>query len=377
MKSKILFFGTVGVILFLAILILFDTKAEKKLKKDLSNLKEKIQNSTPSAQTDNQDMPLMTVIAKTLDTPWALAFLEKNSMLVTLRSGHVIKVETNGTITPITTLSEVKEIGEGGLLGIALHPDFSINHYVYLYYTFSETGNNTQNRVVRYIFENNTLKEDKTIVDNIPGAIFHNGGRIKFGPDNNLYIATGDARDPSLAQSKTSTAGKILRVTDDGKPVSDNSFSNQIFSYGHRNPQGLAWDTEQNLWASEHGNSAHDEVNTIEKGKNYGWPIIEGTQAKPGLQSPVIESGSDTWAPSGAAIVNGKLYFAGLRGEALYEMDLSTKNLKEYFKSELGRIREVVLGPDTMLYITTSNTDGRGNPQEDDDKIIKINPKKL
>lgn len=377
MKSKILFFGTVGVTLLLAILILFDTKAEKIIKDDLRTIKEKIQNSTPSAQTDNQNMPLMTVIAKNLDTPWAIAFLPDNSMLVTIRSGQVIQVESNGTVTPITTLSEVKEIGEGGLLGIALHPQFATNHFVYLYYTFEGNGNNTKNKVVRYTFENNLLREDKTIIDNIPGAIFHNGGRIKFGPDNNLYITTGDAREPSLAQDKTSVAGKILRVTDEGKPIIDNPFSNSIYSYGHRNPQGLAWDNEGNLWATEHGNSAHDEINTIEKGKNYGWPTIEGAQTKPGLESPVIESGTDTWAPSGAAIINGKLYFTGLRGEALYELDIQTKSLKTHFKGELGRIREVVVGPDNMLYITTSNTDGRGNPQSDDDKIIRINPKKL
>lgn len=389
MKSKILFFGTISVIVLLAILILFDTKAEKVIKEDLRTIKEKIQTSTSSDQTDNQNIPLMTVIAKNLDTPWALAFLNNNSMLVTLRSGQVIKVETNGTVTPVTSLSEVKEIGEGGLLGIALHPQFAINHFVYLYYTFEGNGNNTKNRVVRYAFENNSLRENKTILDNIPGALFHNGGRIKFGPDNNLYITTGDARDPSLAQNKTSVAGKILRVTDEGKSVSDNPFgsvytekrsaqdkpfSNSVYSLGHRNPQGFAWDTNGNLWATEHGNSARDEVNRIEKGKNYGWPEVQGQETKPGLELPIIESGTDTWAPSGAAILNNKLYFAGLRGEALYEMDLSTKELQTHFKSELGRIREVVLGPDNMLYITTSNTDGRGNPQADDDKIIRINP---
>ncbi|MDQ5900955.1 MAG: hypothetical protein QG600_533, partial [Patescibacteria group bacterium] len=218
----------------------------------------------------------------------------------------------------------------------------------------------------------------------IPGASNHNGGRIKFGPDGYLYIGTGDAQEPSSAQSKTTLAGKILRVTDRGLRVAENPFNNQVYSYGHRNVQGLAWSSDGSLWATEHGRSGVrsglDELNLIEMGLNYGWPEIEGDEKLAGMMTAIFDSGSTTWAPSGAAFVENSLFFAGLRGSTLYEAvieDGKVIEVKEHLSGELGRIREVVADESGLLYITTSNTDGRGIPDNTDDKVIKINPQKL
>ena len=327
------------------------------------------------------------VIASNLDTPWAIAFLPDNTMLVTERPGRVRLINNQGQLEnePVVILSKVREIGEGGLLGMALHPDFSQNNYVYFYYTYSQTGSNTFNRVVRMIYRNGQLTDEKVIVDRIPGASNHNGGRIKFGPDNNLYIATGDAQEPSRAQDKNSLAGKILRVTPDGKPAAGNPFNNEIYSYGHRNVQGLVWDAAGRLWATEHGRSGVasglDELNLIENGQNYGWPDIQGDEEKEGMVSPVRHSGSKTtWAPAGAAFIGNALFFGGLRGQTLYEAVIDGEKVsvfKEHFKGKYGRIREIIKGPDNMLYITTSNHDGRGNPDTSDDRIIRINPSSL
>jgi glucose/arabinose dehydrogenase len=328
-----------------------------------------------------------TTIAKNLDTPWGIVFLSDNSILVTERPGRVRLIDKNSNLQtdPVITLKNVKEFGEGGLLEITLHPNFSQNNYVYLYYTYAGTTGNTLNRVVRMTYQNKQLKDEQIIVDKIPGSIFHNGGRIKFGPDGFLYITTGDAENPSQSQDINSLAGKILRVTDSGQPAPGNPFNNLLYSYGHRNSQGLAWSSDGELWATEHGRSGIlsglDEVNLIEKGKNYGWPIIQGDQKKTGMETPKINSGPFvTWAPAGAVFIKNSLFFGGLRGKTLYEAIIEKDKvvtLKEHFKNQFGRIRDVVLGPDNFLYISTSNRDGRGFPIASDDRIIKIDPSKF
>lgn len=363
----------------ISLIVLFIILVGSYIYKSISKPTRTSVQKTPIATQTTEDIPVTSVIATNLEVPWALAFLPDGDLLVTERAGRVKRIDKmGGEVKTIATINEVYQYGEGGLHGIVLHPKFAENNYLYVYYTYAGNGNQTMNRVVRYTFEGNTLKNPQTIVDAIPGAIFHDGGRIKFGPDNNLYITTGDAREPSLAQDQDSLAGKILRVTDEGKPVTGNPYNNLIYSYGHRNPQGIAWGQNGQLWATEHGNRAHDELNTIEIGKNYGWPEIEGKETADGMLPPRLESGFATWAPSGLAHLNGSLYFAGLRGQALYHVKLNNQlQLQEHFKGAYGRIREVIVGPDGMLYITTSNRDGRGNPASGDDKIIRINPEKL
>lgn len=333
--------------------------------------------STNTAQK-NQDEAALSIFAKNLEVPWGIQFLLDGQMLVTERPGRVRLIDKDGNMSPDpAAMISVNAKGEGGLLGITIDPDFSINQNVYLYYTFAENDGKTLNRVVRYRFEQNKLTEEKIIIDNIPGSSLHNGGRIKFGPDGMLYATTGDARNPSLSQSINSLAGKILRVDREGNIPNDNPFKNHVWTYGHRNPQGLAWDRNGNLWATEHGQSNHDEINKIEKGKNYGWPIIQGLEKENGMETPQIESGNDTWAPAGLAFIGDSLFFGGLRGMALFQFVLSEQEIKRYLESKIGRIRDVVAGPDGMLYLTTSNRDGRGVAQNDDDKILRVNPNKL
>ena len=318
----------------------------------------------------------ITVVSEGLNVPWEIVFLPDGDMLVTERTGDVTKISVGGEKSTLFSLGEVEHTGEGGLLGMALHPDFEKNHFIYLYLTTSENGQLT-NKVLRYKLNGDEFSDRKIILEGINGAANHDGGRIVFGPDGLLYVTTGDAQREGSAQDKNSLNGKILRVEDDGENL-------EVYSYGHRNPQGLAWDEHGQLWATEHGPSGtetgNDELNLIEKGGNYGWPLIRGTQTGEGMITPVIESGkNNTWAPAGLAYLDGSLYFGGLRGEALYEAKISNNKvveLKEHFKNVYGRIRAVVLGPDGFLYISTSNRDGRGSVNSGDDKIIKINAKK-
>ncbi|MBI2036660.1 PQQ-dependent sugar dehydrogenase [Candidatus Microgenomates bacterium] len=304
-------------------------------------------------------------ILENLEIPWEIAFLPTGEMLITQRPGKLIKV---GSQKEIIEVEGVAHIGEGGLLGMALDPAFADNNFVYLYLT-GKNGSQFSNRVERYKLYGSKLVERKIIVEGILGSSIHDGGRIAFGPDGYLYIATGDAGNSSLAQDKNSLNGKILRVRNDGTGL-------EIYSMGHRNVQGLAWDSNGRLWATEHGRSGIqsglDELNLIEKGRNYGWPVIQDSEKKEGMEMPVIHSADDTWAPSGMTYVNGSLFFAGLRGEALYEYKIKEGKLVEYFKNQFGRLRTVVLGPDGFLYLLTNNTDGRGTPKEGDDKIIKV-----
>jgi len=336
------------------------------------------------------DLPLMSAeprvplaeVAGDLEIPWDIAFVEEG-LLVTERTGSVELIRNDGSRTEIP-VAGVRERGEGGLLGMTLHPDFSRNRYVYLYMSSPE-GAGTTNRIVRYRYESESLTEDRVILESIPGAIYHDGGRMEFGPDGFLYVTTGDATNEAIAQDRASLGGKILRMTEDGEPAPGNPFGSLVYSYGHRNPQGLAWDDAGRLWSTEHGRSGVtsglDEINLIEAGANYGWPTVEGDETGEGLRAPVRHSGSsDTWAPASLVYHNGSLYFGGLKGEALYEAVLEGTRVievKEHFKGEYGRIRTVRLSPDGYLYITTSNTDGRGNASDADDRIIRVDPASL
>ncbi|MCH7828524.1 PQQ-dependent sugar dehydrogenase [Patescibacteria group bacterium] len=331
------------------------------------------------AQTGIERVPeeAIAMIAQGLTIPWEVAFLPNKDILVTQRSGELLLLGEDA----VYEIEGVAHVGEGGLLGMALHPDFETSRWLYLYLT-TQTEQGLENRVERYRFEENKLSERTLLLSGIPGARFHDGGRIEFGPDGMLYITTGDAGNPDSAQDIHSLSGKILRLNDDGSIPDDNPFLNEVYSYGHRNPQGLTWDNKGRLWSTEHGRSGlqpgqsgFDELNLIEKGKNYGWPVIQGGETKEGMEAPFVHSGADfTWAPGDVEYIKGNFFFGGLRGEALYQVTKNSKELKAHFFKEFGRIRAVRLAPDGMLYITTSNQDGRGRPKEGDDKIIRLDP---
>lgn len=324
---------------------------------------------------------LIELVAQDLKTPWEIVFLPDGRLLVNERPGTLTILGLDGQRIAI---ADVFERSESGLLGLVLHPDFEQNHWLYLYLTY-QAPSGMLNRVERYRFDQNELSERTVILDNIPGANNHDGGRMEFGPDGLLYITTGDAQNANLAQDTNSLAGKILRLNDDGSLPADNPFGNPVYSYGHRNPQGLAWDSQGRLWSTEHGpsgaGSGYDELNLIEMGANYGWPIIQGDQTGEGMVSPRLQSGgNETWAPGDLEIVNDIAFFVGLRGSTLYAVpldDIRPETLQRHFAGEYGRLRTLRLGPDGLLYMGTSNTDGRATPQADDDRIFKVDWRQL
>lgn len=335
--------------------------------------------TTSSSSSSKEAATGPVIVAENLQIPWDLAWLPSGDLLVTERPGKVVRITND---RKEFSIAGVKHVGEGGLLGMVLHPDFEENHWIYLYLTTQSTGD-IENRIDRYRLEGDELTDRAEILTGIPGGIYHDGGRLAFGPDGDLYITAGDGTKEANSQDTTSLAGKILRIHDDGSIPVDNPFGNAVYSYGHRNPQGLAWDAQGQLWATEHGRSGalsgFDELNKIEKGKNYGWPKIEGDETADGMITPVLHSGSsNTWAPASALYLNGSIFFGGLRGQALYEAKLGDQiTLIPHLLNQYGRIRTVALGPDGRLYFTTSNTDGRGSPKSGDDRIVSIDPATL
>ncbi len=318
------------------------------------------------------------VVAEGLEVPWETVVLDEGRYLVTERTGALLLIE-DGETHVIERFGELDEpfLGEGGLLGIALHPDFEENRQLYAYQAVDRED--VENTVRRFDLDldQRELRNEETIIDEIPSDRIHNGGRIAFGPDDHLYITTGDANEADLAQDTDSPAGKILRVEADGSVPADNPFDNEVYSYGHRNAQGLTWDDEGRLWATEHGPTARDELNVVTAGTNYGWPTITGHETHPEMTSPAFHSGPhETWAPAGATFVDNRVFFAGLRGERLYEagvVDDEVTSFVAHFGGDYGRLRAVTVGPnEEFLYLTTSNTDGRGEERAGDDKLIRV-----
>lgn len=327
-------------------------------------------------KNEDDEFSIISVVADNLETPWSILKLPSGDLLLSEREGQIRLIKTSGESEIIYVIEEAKESGEGGLLGITSHPQFIDNNLIYLYYTYKGDRGVKLNKVVRASYENSNFTNFTTIIDNIPGALYHNGGRIKFGPDNNLYITTGDAQIPEKAQDINSLAGKILRLSEDGGVVENNPFNNEVYSYGHRNPQGISWDSDGNLWATEHGLSATDELNLIEKGSNYGWPVITGNEKKDNMLSPSIHSGVDeTWAPSGAAYYDNSIFFVGLRGNTLYQANISDRDnviLTKHFSGEFGRLRDVIIDDQGIMYFISNNTDGRGEAAKNDDKLYRV-----
>lgn len=338
---------------------------------------------------DTEEMPYrIETIVDGLYVPWAIAISDYGRLYFTERSG-TIRVIDNGRLIkdPLIIFGPpFVNRGEGGLMGIAIDPNFAQNHYIYVMQTYTE-HNQLLNRIIRLKENNNTAQIDQIIIDKIPGGLLHNGGRIKIGPDQKLYVTTGDAGNTNLAQNINSLAGKILRLELDGSIPKNNPIPNSpIYSLGHRNPQGLAWNSEDILYASDHGATAHDEINIIYPGANYGWPYIEGEETSTEflIQNPIIQSGNSTWSPSGMTFVTdgpwkGQLLVAALRGEQLLDFSIDengidVKKVDSWLQNGYGRLREAVEDKDGTIYITTSNRDGRGAPSSSDDKIIRLVP---
>lgn len=348
----------------------------------------------PSPTPPAAFQPRVEVVATGLEVPWALAFAPDGRIFFTERPGRIRVIE-GGRLRPepVATLP-VAATGEGGLMGLALDPNFAQNGYLYVMYTY-RSGNALRNRISRLTLRGQTAGEEVVLIEDIPGAGIHDGGRLAFGPDGKLYATTGDATQRDLAQRLDSLAGKILRLNPDGSVPADNPFpGSYVYSYGHRNPQGLAWHpTTGQLYSTEHGPSGEmglccrDELNLIRPGANYGWPVVTDAPGDPRFVDPILHSGDATWAPAGMDFVTGErlapwrghLFFGALRGQHLHHVVLGPDGRtvvfhEELFRGEFGRIREVKMGPDGALYFTTSNRDGRGQPRPGDDRILRIVP---
>ncbi|CKH15522.1 glucose sorbosone dehydrogenase [Mycolicibacterium smegmatis] len=309
-------------------------------------------------------------IATDLDVPWGIAFLPDGSALIAERDSAAIKhLTAPGDVGQIGAVPGVAPRGEGGLLGLATA---GANVYAYL-----TTGGD--NRVVAMRYADGALTNPAPILTGIPAGSRHDGGRIAFGPDGKLYVATGEIANPPLAQDRTSLAGKILRVNPDGSVPADNPFpGSPVWSYGHRNIQGLAWDAAGRLWATEYGADRVDELNLIRPGANYGWPEAEGRAGIEGMVDPVVEWGTGEASPSGLAFYGGSLWVAALRGERLFQIpvagDGTVGTPAPLFVGQYGRLRTVVAAPDGSLWFTTSNRDGRGSVRAGDDRILQFRP---
>jgi glucose/arabinose dehydrogenase len=322
----------------------------------------------------------VSTLATDLEVPWSFAFLPGGDALVTERdSGRLLRVSPSGEVQEIQTLPEGGS-GEGGLLGVAVSPDYEDDRYIYAYYT-----TRVDNRVVRFRMG----ERPEPILTGIPVNTYHDGGRIKFGPDGLLYVSTGDAGDSGNSQDRNSLGGKILRIEPDGSVPADNPFpGNPVYSYGHRNVEGFAWDSEGQLYASEFGASTWDEVNRIEAGENYGWPAVEGRGGEDqGYVDPITVWPTSEASPSGAEIMvegaitqwEGDLFVAALRGERLWRLKLNDSGevvgREKLLDGEVGRLRDVIQAPDGSLWVSTSNYDSYGNPvSELDDRILRLAP---
>ncbi|MFI8929770.1 PQQ-dependent sugar dehydrogenase [Streptomyces sp. NPDC053474] len=326
-------------------------------------------------------------LATGLKSPWGLAALPGGDLLVSSRDeGTITHVDTtSGKKTEVGTVPGVDPGGEGGLMGLALSPTYASDHFVYAYFTTA-----SDNRVARMLYDEakptgQRLGAPDTIFKGIPKGTIHNGGRIAFGPDKLLYVGTGETGDTGLAQDKKSLGGKILRLTPEGDPAPGNPFEDSpVYSYGHRNVQGLAWDEHKRLWASEFGQDTWDELNEIKAGDNYGWPEVEGKgdeddEGAEGFHAPVAQWKTSEASPSGVAYAEGSVWMAGLRGQRLWRIPVrgvdGEPKTEAFLTEEHGRLRTVLAAGGDKLWLVTSETDSRGTPEKGDDKILEVRVK--
>jgi glucose/arabinose dehydrogenase len=336
---------------------------------------------TPSASPTKDTTPPKVVgtIATGLAAPWGIGFLPDGDAIVTERDTTKVLLLASPSydVSEIGSISDAVGLGdqggEAGLLGVAVSPDFASDRMLFFYVSTAD-----DNRIVKAPLRDGRLGTPTVILKGIPHGFIHDGGRLAFGPDGYLYASTGETGSRELAQDKDTTAGKILRITTDGDPAPGNPFDGSpIWSYGHRNVQGLAFDDQDRLWASEFGQNTYDELNLIVAGKNYGWPMVEGRGGGKGLVDPQVVWDTDVASPSGLAWLDGHLWLASLKGERLWRIDVNGAEAgdpADFFVGRYGRMRTVVAAPDGRLWVTTSNTDGRGDPRSGDDRILLIEP---
>ena len=312
--------------------------------------------------------PRAREVASDLEAPWGLLPLKDGSFLISERDTRKIIRVRGGSTSEIRTIDEADPAGEGGLLGLAITED---ERTVFAYYTAAN-----DNRIVSMSWNGRNLGAPKVILDDIPKGFVHNGGRMVVGPDGYLYVGTGESGSGRLSQDRDSLGGKILKLRTDGRPAPGNPFDNEVFSYGHRNVQGLAFDDDGRLWASEFGQQAWDELNLIREGANYGWPEVEGSGRARGMTNPKVVWRTREASPSGLAYWQGDLWMAGLRGERLWQIPLDGTDTDDpiaHFRGDYGRLRTVEVAIDrNSLLLSNSNTDGRGDPSGDDDRLFRI-----
>ena len=309
-------------------------------------------------------------VAENLDAPWSIAFYNGIPLVSERDSARILELDDAGQAREVTVVEDAAPRGEGGLLGLAVH-----ENHLYAYYTAKN-----ENRIERFSISGDpgslTLGNAETILDGIPAGSTHNGGRLARGPDNMLYATAGDAGNREDAQDRESLSGKILRLTPEGEVPEDNPFPDSpVYSYGHRNPQGLAWAEDGTMYASEFGQNTWDELNVIESGGNYGWPEVEGMGDNDEYINPVQQWEPSEASPSGIAILGNSLFMANLRGARLHEIPReNTSHSVSHLIDEYGRLRDVTVAPDSSLWVMTNNTDGRGNPAPEDDRILSFTP---
>lgn len=326
--------------------------------------------TAPAGPSGTARVRVAGTIAQGLDAPWGLAFLPGGAALVSERdSGLVKRIDPGGRVRVVGEVPGVDGRTEGGLLGIAVARDFARSPWLYAYFTAGE-----ENRVVRMRYAGGRLGRPEVLIDGIAAAGIHNGGRLAFGPDGMLYAGTGDAGDRPLSQDRRSLNGKILRLAPDGRVPAGNPFpGSPVWSFGHRNVQGLAWDARGRLWASEFGQNTWDELNLIRPGGNYGWPEVEGRGgAGRGFVDPVAQWRPSEASPSGVAVAGDGVYVAGLRGERLWQVPAGGGAPRALFTERFGRLRTVARAPDGSLWLVTSNTDGRTSPRPGDDRVLRL-----
>jgi len=316
------------------------------------------------------ELAVASTVATGLDVPWGLAFLPDKSALVAERDSAKIKRIAGGNVTEVGKVDGVDASSEGGLLGLAVDPRYPARPYIYAYYSSGD-----DNRIARITYQDGKLSQQQVILNGIPSAAIHNGGRLRFGPDGYLYAGTGDGSDRPNSQDDNSLGGKILRITTDGKAAPGNPDGRVWITKGHRNVQGLAFDGNQ-LYAAEFGQNTWDELNVITPGSNYGWPAAEGISGLDGMKDPIAQWHTSDASPSGIAFAQGHIFMAALRGQRLWAIPVADgKRVGEpqaFFTNQYGRLRTVELAPDGSLWVTTSNTDGRGDTRDGDDRILRV-----